>query len=292
MAVISSKLINRTGSAKHTGITDSRWSYLVETDDKSMTPLEVIVGSHTGTPHAVPRLGDTMESNSTCIDINAAPQQELNYRRWIVTAIGGQPQPGQTPGTDPVQTPPIERPVVWWMEYQTEQVAFAEDKAGSAVTNSAGQPFDVDPFVPRDLAVYVVKKNYASIERLTELASNFTDTHNAALFWDNAIGTVKYLGTQSGEPVYEGLNAYYVGVSRFLMRPEGHTLRLQNRGWKYLDQVGGRLISAEDVDGSLPGEPYFLAADGTKLPDGDAINYRDFETTLAADYSEFFAPDP
>ena len=290
MAVTHCEIQDLSGSFSVGGKSTQRIVYLVTTDNK-MTFESVYVGAQTASPHPIPTLYSYLGNQAYVTSVSGALYQKLNYTKWLITVTAGEMPPGTNPADQQTGTatgkPPLERQPVIWFDLQTETVPLEKDINGVQIKNSADQP--IDPLSQdRDLIVIMIRKNYELKKDFADLATNFDKKHNNAIFLDFGIGTVKYQRTVSSEPIYENNTEYYAGTTSLLVDPDGHDIEYASRGWKYKE--GGKLVNAREDESQLVVEPVFLAADGTKLPDGDPIHYMSAEVTAAADFSDFLKP--
>lgn len=188
-------------------------------------------------------------------------------------------------GTDPSQfdTDPLLRPTVVWIDRESYTRVIEEDWQGNPLVNKCNRVYDV-PLEMEDVrGVVVCEKNVASLSAVVGYMRSLRFAVNSST-WTNAFGvtgismparTVLARDVSSGPPMREGTTTYYHVVFRFVIAPQDQTwdVRILERGFQYFKKQGANFILDNDGNKKLfplggEAEPVNLAADGTKLPDG------------------------
>jgi len=274
MAVISSNLFYSTASLGIQRNNTSVSKYRVHTDSK-MQPLEVIAGSHTAGPNGVPYLYGYLQEGIYVVSTTAEQQVENNWTKWTVTVNGGKLPAGTNPanGRPGIDDNPLLYVTEMWVETQVETLVVEKDKIDDkAITNSAGEQFDIPPTRDVNRHVLVIVKNYASWEDISWLNEFYAETNNDAEVTVPISGgetksferlSLKYLETTCSPPNFELAEVDEIvadQAARLALtgKPVGYLVRQEDNAQ---NDYRLNLFGGEAVDGNwdkiVPDQPYY-----------------------------------
>lgn len=224
-------------------VVDETYGYIVETDSP-FTPYGEIIDAD-----GMPLVGTTVSPSGIGICVNKqAKQDKSNAKLWRATAdFSTEVEENQAGGNDPTNSP---NPEIWVPIYETKfermSETFTKDKAGTAVANSAGQPFESGIILTRFIPIwefFQIESGTISDETIIER----NETTNSQTFKGRPEDTLLLT-------VMSSVIGYYYGARRRLTK---YAIRYNKDKWKYkkLD-TGTAYLSG----GTL--EPYW--ADTTK----------------------------
>lgn len=285
-----------------------RGTYKITTNS-AMGSLAVKLGAQdTGAGHdnPLPKVWDTFsfrgdsDTGAFCQELNLN-RSEKAEAQWIA-AVTWQSLPPDTPdGSNP---DPLQRPALYWLEFQTvtRQVQRAWNveaitpRAGPSrpagtlgpIVNAALQDYDDSIFEDDTNILLVIQKNFPNIPSILAIHNTYNLTLNNAPFLGAGIGQAKFIGLESSQPQHEGTITYYTVTVRIAFQNEPWYHHVVNRGYKAFTATSTKPVDifVEDEAGgeTKPTEPVLLTSDGQKLESGlgDTIAYR---TRNLVDYS-------
>ena len=282
--------------------------YFVNTDSPS-NEIEIFNDSKTATPDPVPYLYTYLGGNAYVRTIRVSQRAPDNLTKWRVEVEYGELPEGAnidnrpidpldpTPPPDVIEDDPIKRRAVRWIETLTETQPLTEDINGDPITNSANLP-PIEQFTKdRDLTVFVIQKNYATLGEILDLNTRFNDTTNSlpvdfpinpATGHQAASETLKYKDTTCSTPRYENGTEFYTGVTRVIYRPETWKLRFLSTGYKAYNDAKDAYITMSDENGILDGEPHKLDSEGYQWLPGIAEHFMEYDVLETINYQELF----
>lgn len=264
MSVISCRLFSRETELAIGSENTQSLIYRIATDGP-MSQLDIYDQARTASPHPLPSLYAAIEIGYV-LRIRITAQSQHNWTKYLAHVTIGQPA-GQQGGSVPTPgyTAPLNRDPVMWIERGSESVPVTKDKDGKAIVNSAGQPFDEPIFRDRPTNVFVVRRYFNSLVAIDTLNSHYDNTTNSDPILSRAIGELRYLGTETGEPVIEEGAAWWIGLTKVAARKGGWKAKILDRGWKVKTVDGTGVINATDANGMQVTEPELLDGAGYYL---------------------------
>lgn len=276
---------------KHTYVAQ----FQIVTDDRNDSMLTVLDSAQLVGPTPLPRPGDDYsflgdyDANSQVRDIDLVQSERDNQVYWLATVTWRPGESGE-PTQDDVDTPPTERPVRYWVEYNRVTETVVKDGAGEPVVNKANQPYPEPIVRTRHDPVLVITRYYATIDEIWDLNESYQNTVNSDVFLQKAAGKWRYAMTRANEPEEIDGSLYYHGVTRIEFKKEGWKVTKREEGWKVLE-VGtvpsqDKLVTPTQ-DGLPMGEPVLLDFDGRWLDD---ISIDPIDTEWELDVPTAYAP--
>jgi hypothetical protein len=191
---------------------------------------------------------------------------------------------------------PFDRPPIVWADRETFTRIIEKDQFGDAIVNKCGRQYDI-PYEEEDSrGVLVVEFNVASLDTVIEYQQFLRRATNSTA-WTIVGVTIPERTAIAREvaaspPVTEGDYTYYHMTFRFVFAEDGKTwdVPFLERGYQYftktddefdLDDDGNKALSPS---GGEP-EPVNLAADGTKLPDGEEGVFTDWRVRREVNFN-------
>ena len=289
MAVTSCRLVSQDMEIAIGAENSQTLVYRIKTDGP-MTQLQIYDQALTATPHPLPPLY-TATGLGYVLRVRIAAQVQHNWTVHLAHVTIGKPsgdQGGSLPTT--AYTAPLSREPVMWIERGSESVPVTRDRTGAAIINSAGQPFDEPIFRDQPANIFVVRRYFDSLVAIDRLNSHFDETVNSDAILSRAIGELRYMGTETGEPVNETNAAYWVGMGKVAVRKGGWVARILDRGWKIKTTTGG-LANAVDENGLQVTEPELLDGAGYYLGNLAPPVFLPFELYTPKAYAPLFSVD-
>lgn len=280
MAVTSCRRISDDASYGLENKNSYTHRYRIHTDTSNEASALVYLGSLTATPDPIPKLYSAYayDPNAYVLSISLTREGDSGaLRTWVATVTLGELPKGKDPQDGDAETinDPLKRPTRWSGDFDRITKTYVRDRHGKAIVNSAGKPFDEPILGVRSLPVMVARKNYSKLKDIFDISEEYDQTVNSKKFEDRVKRTVKFDSVTPGDQQFERGIRYYVATFRFVYRPETWDDRYLNQGYHYLDAPDGNLVVAADSEGQQASEPVLLAADGTKLPQGDEGTFTD-----------------
>lgn len=282
MGILSCRLQSQSWGYGLQGEDQVTLQYKIRTDALYLDFNALREAAHLATPAPLPRRYALLGAGAYVTNIHIEPQSEHSRTNYVATVTGGKLPTGTTPdqgnvGSGQADDPRL-RAVVFWYERISATVEVDKDRDGNPVVNSAGQPFDTPVPIERWLPVLVAQRNYGTLSEIDAINSEFGNAVNSTVFRGWPAGQVQFQGLETGPPSYENGIEYYQGQMRFIMDERGFGRSFLNKGWRYYKDATGDphdrlLLNATDSAGQLVTEPILLAADGTRLPEGDPGTY-------------------
>lgn len=186
--------------------------------------------------------------------------QSFGQKTWIVQAE-------YDTSVDPNQNEenPLDRPGIDEWSFAQFQTIADKDKDGDAITTEPGEVFD--PPIDKDASNLVLSYSRNEANFPVSLAVQYQDAINSDSFLGVAQRKVKCQSIQATK-VFEGEYVYYQCRYEFHFRAVGWQKEILHRGT--LVRPGAGQTPVQLPPGS---DPVLLAADGTRLPDGDPAEY-------------------
>lgn len=238
-------------------------------------------------PNPLPQLyASYAGTNAQCDEVVIRQEHENNDKVWLATATFGKIEDNQEDNQqDPWQgDDPLQRSTIWSLDWETITEVIDKDTTGKPIVNSAGFRFDVPLTEDRRYVVIVAQKNFSDWEEVAELGETYDRCVNSVAFQNRAIKTVKFGGVVCSEPQWENAIKFYTATFRFVVKPDGWTALVVDRGFVYKDD-NGDLRNVADDDEQLSQEPVLLDGTGKKLPAGQPGITLPFELFTAKDFN-------
>lgn len=263
--------------------------YRIKTDGP-MSHLDIYAQAITATPHPLPQLYSAVEVGYV-LKIRFSQQTEHNWTKYRAYVTIGKTTGSAAGGTVPTTgyTVPLSREPVMWIERGSESLPVTKDRNGSSITNSAGQPFDEPVFRDRPTSIFVVRRYYDSLVAIDNLNAYYDDTVSTEALLARAAGELRYLGTETSEPVIEDGVPYWVGLTKVAARKGGWKVELLDRGWMERDNDGD-LVDIVDANKLPIVEPVLLDG-GKRLAVGGTGKFLPFDIYPVKAYAPLFDVD-
>lgn len=183
-------------------------------------------------------------------------------------------------------TSPLDEPEEVSWDGVTFEVPVDYDADGTAIVNSAGDPYDPPVIREDDRPVLTIVRN--ELEFDPDLSDLYRGSTNSATFFGRAAGTVKMLPIRAQRLWSANLqlnNGFYWRVT--------YTFHINKDGWKkkLLDQGYQEVVSGNRkkilVDGLPVSSPQLLNGSGAKLAVGGTPVYKEFTVHKPRDFSIF-----
>jgi hypothetical protein len=181
---------------------------------------------------------------------------------------------------------PLDEPEDVSWDQVTFEIPVDYDANGTAILNSAGDPYDPPVMIEDDRPVLTIVRN--ELEYNSDLSDLYRGSVNASAFFGKAPGTVKCMPMRAQRLWSPNLNineGYYWKVT--------YTFHVNRDGWKrkLLDQGYQELVSGVRkkilVDGLPASQPQLLNGSGLKLAVGSDPVYKEFTVHKPRDFSVF-----
>ena len=292
MAVISSRIIDRTGLYAVGNENRRSVTYEITTDSK-MNDEEVYVGALAAGPHPLIPLYTYIGTSCYVLSISLRYRTASNFRRWEAVLECGPLPPGETPDNGQSGSGldnPLKREVEVWTERIAYQRVIEKDNAGNAILNTAGQPLD-EPITIEDYhGVIVWARNFSEWYAALRINYDWGRTINfSELFGWIPPGLARFIGADTSQRMFENNTEFYrVEVRLEIHDSDGWQPQILQRGWKYYAADGVTLVDAVDDEGQLVQEPVLLDGIGEKLPTGDPGYFKTYDAYDTYDNYESF----
>lgn len=232
-----------SGSIRKQGkrlVFEEQYSYIVQASDKNATRLAVL-----STP-GIPRVGLTLSAGGFAIcqsvDCNRDP---VNPVIWHVTANFASDVQEDTSGANESQSgdPTVWQPIAE-LSFETFTEVVAEDQSGTAIANSAGQPFSSGISLTRTLVRYDFEQFEPASTSIDTIAGR-NETVNSGTFQGKAAKTLKLTVRSASLGYYYGYKVWRIAYS-MVYKPDDWQLKILDVGNCYLS--GGTLQPYLDDD--------------------------------------------
>lgn len=234
--------------------------------------------------------GDTADTAAYCLSISATRNTEKKTL-WTCVANFGPLPIGRLTGDN--TSNPMLRPTKYTMEYvaTTEPVtqavnitALPHRPAGNLgpIESAAAEEFDETLYETRFTPVLVMRKNYATLTEVHDIVRTYDGTLNSDSYFGYPRECAKFEGVELSDPITEGAYTYWEATIRVALSRKPFYRSVVNQGFRYLNN--GDAVEATDANGDRVSAPVLLAADGTKLADGQLGNLIDYRTQDLVSY--------
>lgn len=280
--------------------------YIVVTDG-ALGHLDVANGATASAPHPLPTWGATYnylsgtDLDNTSFAQNFAIESDPENQKYYYITVNYKPLDENRGDDDQFETNPLLRAPIVWADRETftrimEKCEVAPSgRTDKAIVNACGRQYDV-PYEEEDShGVLIVEFNVATLSQVLAYQRFLRRAVNRDVWTFLGVQfperTVAARDVAAGPPITEGSTTYFHMIFRFAIA-DGDTSQLTvsgglnwdvpilERGYQYFLKTGGQF---EQLNGQklyfprpsappphnedLP-EPVNLAADGTRLPDG------------------------
>lgn len=259
--------------------------------DSQMGPQSVANGALTSSPNPLPSLwssysykGDS-DNHSFARDFNVSFAENIDSgQKWHID-IGYRPLDSGETSSDVSNTNPLIRPAsyVWESEVFIERLE--RDIFGNAIINKAGDGYDIPLEQEETRGVLVASWSVGTLANTISLNRTYENTVNSATFLGAPVRTVLCREMKSSPQQTESGTTYYQMRARFSFREDGKTWDrgILERGYRFLESNGENPPTFTPKD--TGGDAVLLAADGTKLPQGQVGIFTDWQTYRLANYN-------
>lgn len=269
MSIQSCELIGHEYGYLIGGVQQHTQTYRIVTDGYTLGE-HIAREAHAAGTNPLPVEGSLFDASGVaiCTEIRLRQEQESNFRRWIATVIYGErsgDEEEQPP--DPTVPPnPLQRATEWRLDWETVTEPIETDRNGSAIVNSAGQPFTEVPVDERRLTTWVAEKNFETLEEIADLDAEYDRAVNSVEFLGRGPRQVKYAGCSASEAQWENGVRFFRASFRFVVKPETWDRKILDKG--LMIREGGELERAKDIDEQAVVEEVLLDGAGKQLPIG------------------------
>lgn len=254
-----------TGSIEADGIRSYDVSYLVESDSRNDTVVQV--ASALPAHYSTLAFKGTVDEGVQLKRYNVSYLQERESTKvWkAICQYDNRPLSGGGGSGSIAPGQQIDDPTLWqpkiWGSFVGQVVEIERDYQGKPVRNPLGDKFR-NAYRTKAQPELNIEKTYFSINLVT--IGNALDKVNAVQFFGGDVGTF-LLETVEWQQVYHGLAKYYQVRYRFLYSPVGHRFRPRLEGTRYyIDTTDKEIESVRSDTGFAFGDGYVnLEADGT-----------------------------
>ena len=256
-------------------VVEETYHYLVQATSKSETRDSVLATS------GLPIVGVTLSASGLAVcRSKSAQRDERNPLYWHVTASFSSEvddNQNQQPDTNPETWVPI-----YETKFERLTEISSKDRAGNAIVNSAGQPYETGVELARFIPMWDLWQ-FESSSVTDEQIIDRNETVNSTTFKGRPAKTLLCV-------VEESSLGFYYGTTRRLTHyvlkynKEKWTHKRLDVGTAYLD-AGGNLKDYRSADGSIILGP--LDGAGGKQPAGTAPAIREFDVYDSVDFSTF-----
>lgn len=280
-------------------------TYLVQYDAVPTNPYTALALAQSATGSPVPPrrtlyAGAPSQIFANTITGKARDESRLAWA-WEVT-YSAPPEDESPNGYD--EQNPLERPVVFNIEYIEREYVVEKAKNVSAlshgdgkggnraantlgpIVNAAGKRPDEPIVETEQCEVLYIKKNFSTLAEITSLNRTFKRTTNSDTVQGYTARQLRYLLCESLGETYQNGVYFWPGVIR-IMAEDTTDLVLDNVGYEYWHAGDADWKRAVDKDGDPMAEPINLKLDGDKGGDNTTtITYRHLsEVTYASLFS-------
>ena len=267
-----------SGSIRKQGkrlVFEEQYSYIVQASDKNATRLAVLSTA------GIPRVGLTLSAGGFAIcqsvDCNRDP---VNPVIWHVTANFSSDVQEDTSGANESQSgdPTVWQPIAE-LSFETFTEVVAEDQSGTAIANSAGQPFSSGISLTRTLVRYDFEQFEPAGTSIDTIAGR-NETVNLGTFQGKSAKTLKLTVRSASLGYYYGYKVWRIAYS-MVYKPDDWKLKVLDIGNSYLS--GGTLQPYLDEEGNrIVGG---LNGSGGKVTVGNAPSIKEFDKFEAISFS-------
>lgn len=247
--------------------------FLILTDDVELHPYEVARQAQRKGPHKLPKVHDAhpVDRSSFVKSIKVSPvsNDPKTYHATVTydNRVDNQPK----------ALNPLDRPVIYQLEFQQFQRVVEVDIDGKPLMNTVGDMFD-PPIVQDDSRpVLVATRNFKTLAEIVAIQQQYKDAVNLNTFYGAKAGQAKILSITAGEEKVDRGQRYYPVTFRIAFKGEGDNWQREilNRGMRYkvtyLDPGTEKKVSAlrDTIGGTRITSPVLLNKDGSRY-DRDA----------------------
>lgn len=267
-----------TGSIRKQGkrlVFEEQYTYIVQTDDKNTSRLAVLAAP------GIPRVGLSLSAGgfAVCQSVDAN-RDATNPVIWKVTANFASDVQEDTSGASESQSGD---PTVWQplaeLSFETFTEVVAEDQSGTAIANSAGQPFGAGIQLTRTLVRYDFEQFEPSSTSIDTIAGR-NETVNIGTFSGKSAKTLKLTVRSATLGYYYGYKVWRIAYS-MVYKPDDWRLKVLDIGNSYLS--GGTLQPyLDDEENRIVGG---LDGSGGKVTAGDPPEILYFDKFEAISFS-------
>lgn len=280
----------RGGSINHLWQRTFRLVWRVQTDDPQNGVITVRTAVDPSTGVAVPTIGQSYNAGAGEVDAGSYVQGltvEEEYddgMSWLVTADYGpydalqfSESAGASPTTWPIK-------VSFGGSRYEKTVLY--DQAGSAILNSAGDPFEEPVGIDDSRRSITVVRNELCSSFDLALADTYSDSLNLNAWNGFAAKHVKLGTITTSECQYDSNNQvwYYAVTYPFEVCRDGWKKKLLDQGFA-VKNISGQLVQLRGADGQPLHEPSLLDGSGKKLATGGTPVFLEFDVYTALDWS-------
>lgn len=260
-----------------------RWSFSLNYDvetDGVMGHRAIWLAAQSSSPHAFPSYGATYsyqgdtDGNAYLMTYSVSSVQG-HQKRYVLTANFAPIPDSDVSLFEP--NPFLRAPVVWFDRESYSRIV-DRDVTGKALTNAAKRAYDT-PLEQEDIrTVLVIEFNVESLALVATYARFLSNAVNSTTWTVLGIQfpprTVLAREVAASPPIKQGAITYYHLSFRFVFANGDATLTPgATATWDVpILERGHQALRVPNEPGSLQdpeAEPFLLAADGTKLPDGE-----------------------
>jgi len=244
-----------SGSIRKQGkrlVFEEQYSYIVQTTDKTTTRLAVL-----STP-GIPRVGLTLSAGGFAICQSVTANRDaVNPVIWHVTANFASDVQEDTSGANESQSgdPTVWQPIAE-LSFETFTEVVAEDQSGTAIANSAGQPFGSGISLTRTLVRYDFEQ-FEPVSTSIDTIAGRNETVNSGTFQGKAAKTLKLTVRSASLGYYYGYKVWRIAYS-MVYKPDDWQLKVLDVGncylsggtlQPYLDDQGNRIVGGLNGSG-------------------------------------------
>lgn len=274
--------------------------YIVVTDG-ALGHLDVANGATASAPHPLPTWGATYnylsgtDLDNTSFAQNFSIESDPNNQKYYYITVNYKPLDESRGDDDQFETNPLLRPPIVWADRETFTRIIEKDQFGKAIVNKCNRQYDV-PYEEEDThGVLVIEFNVAALATVLAYQRFLRRAVNKDVWTFLGVQfpqrTVVARDVAAGPSITEGNTTYYHLVFRFAIADgddsapqvsggKNWDVPYLERGYQYFKK-NGSVFEMDGTnkklfpDGGEP-EPVNLAADGTKLPDGQLGVFTDW----------------
>ena len=225
-----------TGSIRKSGkrlVYEDKYSYIVQTDSKNTSRLAVLSAP------GIPRPGLTLSGGGIAVcQSTDATRDAINPKIWHVVANFSSDVQEDTSGANESQSgdPTVWQPIAE-LSFETFTEIAVKDQAGTAIANSAGQPFGAGIQLTRTLVRYDFEQFEPESTDIDTIAGR-NETVNLGTFQGKAAKTLKLTVRSATIGYYYGYKVWRIAYS-MVYKPDDWQLKVLDVGNCYLS--GGNL---------------------------------------------------